>query len=477
MKNKLIYLLALLMALLSSSAFADAPQPQYQGSTSYGGAYTTAWDFSASAVCSALLSYLSGKQPAGYTVTMVGTPPACAFRQVNGAYNAPLGSSVQSRSWCKTGSAPDLTKPLDQQCPNTCPAAGSSAGSLDVTSAWTTGPETNSAYASKVIPDGGWSTSSFCVGGCTVTPSGPPTNSVQMQSPGPNGYYEVVATGPFQHTGATCTPSASSDPRKPQSEPTTPPPEKNRCPLGTKQTGTDSAGIPICTGDPAKPPENKATTTTKTTNADGSTTEITKEKTTNSDGSTTEKTITKTTGADGSVTTSEQTNTGTRPDGKQGTSDSTDKDRMDLCKQNPTLNICRNSEISGTCRNISCSGDAIACAIARKQAEEACKRQEDEDAVKASSYHAAGVAALAGTGNENLPNPANVTPTEIGSLNATGWMGGGACLSDKTIHTAAGDFVIPLSDACDVLVLFRYLFMFVASMVSFRMLSRAFLGD
>lgn len=97
--------------------------------------------------------------------------------------------------------------------------------------------------------------------------------------------------------------------------------------------------------------------------------------------------------------------------------------------------------------------------------------------MKASSYHQAGVDALAGTGNADLPNPANVTPIDVGTLDSSGWLGGGSCFADKTISTAAGSFVIPLSQACDVLILFRYLFMFVASMLSFRILSRAFLGD
>lgn len=470
MIKRLVCAIALaLFALLSvSMVHAAAPVPFY---TVNSGGFNV-WAVDQASACSSFATFMKGKPDGtGFTFTGEGAIVSglCRVYKKDGTgYQSWSISSIQAGNRCApAGSAPDTSKPLAQQCPDTC-AKDVPGPTVNVTIGWKTGPDDNSAWAKQY---GGFSAG--CDGSCTYS-----VESVQdcfaEKSP-IGGYYRAYCLYKTMYSGGTC--SSSGDPNEGKDPPSEAPPEKNRCPLGTSQIGVDSDGIPICRGDKPDTDPKKETKTTTTTNADGSKTITTTETTTNSDGSITTKTTTKTTNADGSDGgTKESTTTGNKPDGTKGTSDSTDKDQADLCKQHPTLTICRNSQISGTCRSVSCDGDAIQCAIARKQAEDSCKRQEDEDAVKASDYFAKGQAAKNGD-MTGLPTKDNAEQISVGSLDASGWMGGGNCFADKTIQTAAGSFVIPLSQACDVLVLFRYLFMFVASMVSFGILNRSFLGS
>lgn len=432
--------------------------PSYHSEMSWG---------SKAEACSGVVSTWCAQYGGGRTCTSAITSDQSACWISNGANNAGT-YGFGTKKVCSDGSAPDTTKPLDQQCPRDCPAAGSAGPNLEWDAGWRTGPDATSAWASgpNMPPNAG------CYNKCKVSIY---LDKEWIGGQGSVGYYKGGFNLTSMYRGDRCTEPNPDDGNPP--EPTTPPPEKNRCPLGTKQIGIDSAGTPICKGDAPPTDPNKQTTTTTTTNSDGSKTTTTTTTTTNSDGSKTTQTTTTTTQPDGTSNSNETTTTGNTPSGAPGKPDSTDKDQNDLCKQHPTLNVCKNSQISGSCSAISCEGDAIQCAIAREVAARNCSDKASEDSVKASSYYQVGQDALAGTGNSGLPSPDSVVAKDVGSLSSAGWLGGGKCFSDVTVNTRAGSFVIPLSKACDVLIMFRYLFMFVAAMVAFRILSRAFLGD
>ena len=373
-----------------------------------------------------------------------------------GTYN--VGSAYSTAPRCDPGGTlPDTSKPLNEQCPDKCQKGQRS--NISVITGWRTGPEAGAAYAKEYdSPVGG----SICTTGCIANFVDVSACAV-LQSP-EGGYYREQCDFVVEKSGSEC--SGQQDPNEGKAPPTEPPPEKNRCPLGTKQTGIDSDGIPICTGDPKPPPETKTTNTTKTTNPDGSVTETTTETTTNSDGSTTTKTTTRTTGTDGTVTQSENTSTGNRPDGKPGTQNSTDKDRQDLCKMNPTLTICRNSQVSGACENVSCEGDAIQCAMYRQMQKQYCEDRADSAIKTLGEQILNGNDPQAGT----LPTRANAEQIPLASLDQAGFLGGGSCFKDKQISVMGKAVTIPFSAACEYLVAFRYVIMVIALLVSFRLL-------
>lgn len=479
----------LLLLFVAGVARADAPTTQWTTGTSSGQAFLGTYYVDKASACSALNSKVSGQvmQSApiwtftGSIVTGGGNPTTQCYlgliRTDGSGGTSWSGYNYSSKSLCSNGADPDTTKPLAQQCPGACPAAGVSAGTQSVTTGWATGPNSNSPIAKKVVPDGGLPSARWSDGSCQMQGTNPHGCS-QESTATTGGYYRVYCMVDMSYTGQSSVPGPSNSdtlPSDSSTAPTTPSPGVNKCPSGTVSGGIDSAGIPICMGVPNTTPTTTTTTVkppVTTPNGDGSTTTVNESSSTNGDGSTTTTTTTTTTNADGTASTTTATST----KNADGTNGKKDLPESDLCKLHPELNICQNSTIAGTCENVTCNGDAIQCAIARQQAKDSCKLKADEDAVKASSYHATGVAALAGTGNAGLPNPANAESISVGSLDSSGWLGGGNCLADKTISTSVGSFVIPLSEACDVLILFRYLFMFVASMISFRILSNAFLG-
>lgn len=483
MINKLIYCIAafVLVAFVTQDVNAEAPITQYRISSGTSQYNQPEWYPAMISSCNAQASRLSGQIASSATIwrftgVMLAITPQCRIemeRADNSGGKSWLEWGYATRSYCANGQPPDTSKPLAEQCGSPCPADGTDGPRIEYTSGWRTGPDTNSAWASggTTVPEFG------CYNGCKLKVYG--KNPWFKNTPSAKGYYEFGYDLGTLHTGQSCMPNEGDITAGETPEPTTPPPEKNRCPRGTTQIGTDSAGIPICRGEQKAPPENKNTNQTTTNNPDGSKTTKTTETTKNSDGSTTTKTTTTTTNPDGSQTTSEETTTGKTPDGKDGKSDSTDKDREDLCKMNPSLNICKNSQISGTCEAVSCDGDAIQCAIARDVQMAKCKAEKDEQAQKDSSQYSLGNAVMAGNDPmaSKLPTKENAQVVNVGGLSATGFAGGGSCFSDKTFTLLGRSFTIPFSSTCQYLIALRYVVMLIALLASFRMLSGAVIRE
>ena len=350
-----------------------------------------------------------------------------------------------------------------------CPAAGTDGPKLEYTSGWRTGPDVNSAWASGSydIPQGG------CYNGCTVSTYND-GNPWIKNGPGPNGYYEAGWNLTSMYTGATCTGTNIGSSKPP--EPNAPPPEKNRCPRGTKQVGLDSAGIPICKGDVPDPPKNTNTNTNTTTNADGSKTTTETKTSTNRDGSTTTQTTTTTTNADGSTSSNTTQTVGNTPSGTKGTDDSSDDSKNDLCKLHPDLNVCKNSQISGTCAQVSCDGDAIQCAIAREITNKNCLDKDASDAVKNAPQTDLGNKILSGTDPQasTLPSPTNATTINVATdLNSSGFGLPSQCLTDVAFQLGTSTWNFRASQVCDWILPLRAVMMIIASLVSYRIVASA----
>lgn len=468
MKKTLLLIVASLCTLLApsvSSALAPttklvwwvfSPPPYYD---------------SASAACQSAMAAAKAVDSLVAGVVADTTQMACLYKDAagNGRMSYPLAKTT--KAVCPDGSNPDTSKPLQDQCPEPCDPE-TPGPNTDITTGWKTGPDPNSAYAAEYPTS---HETVWCSGTCQISPVEVVDCFVEGNATA--GYFREHCVYKTSQTGTQC--SAAQDPNADKSPPTAPPPEKNRCPLGTSQTGTDSAGIPICTGNPDKAPPTKDTTTTTTSNPDGSTTTTKTETTTNSDGSNTTKTTTTTTATDGTSTSSENTTVGTKTDGTTGKDDSSDQTKNEFCKQNPTLNICRNSQISGSCGSISCDGDAIQCAIAREVAQKRCFDQAASDALQASGQYALGNAVFGGDDPlaGALPTKENASQVSMGALDSGGFLGGGACFPDKTFTVNGKQITLSFTSACSVLIVFRYVIMIVALLVAFRILSGAIIRE
>jgi hypothetical protein len=224
---------------------------------------------------------------------------------------------------------------------------------------------------------------------------------------------------------------------------------------------------------PSDTPTNKTTTSNTTTNPDGSTTKTDTTTTTNRDGSQTTNTKNTTTNPDGSQTGSENTTTGNKPGGGAGKDDSSDGAKSDFCKQNPTLAACKNSAVVTDCAALSCEGDAIQCAIFRQQQKEYCELTA-QNAISTLGQNMM-------NGNDSMkdqfPTPANGHVVNMPStLNQSGFLGGGACFSDFHFTVSGQSFSIPFSLLCQYLIALRGLVMLLATLTSWRLISKSILG-
>lgn len=148
-----------------------------------------------------------------------------------------------------------------------------------------------------------------------------------------------------------------------------------------------------------------------------------------------------------------------------------------LCEENPALAVCKNSTVAGSCEAVSCTGDAIQCATLRAAAALQCAQATSDAELAASPLNAVGQAAVDGSVDPGAPTKENGEHIDLpSSLDANGWLGGGKCFADKTITLQGHQILIPLSAGCDAMLVLRYALMVVASLVSFRILSRAVLS-
>jgi hypothetical protein len=389
---------------------------------------------------------------------------------------------------CATGA-----NPVNGVCPSACVAGA--VGSLNLISAYATGPQTGSALASKIIPDGAFSSATgglypvtYCSAGCEIQPSGLPQNATVDKTVSANGYYAVRLNGvPMSKNGASCTASATASPVASSGstfpDPTISPPTpttantstNGACPSGTVAMGQDPYGMTICQGKTTAPsaqsPTSNVTGASSTvTNSDGSTTTTQTSTSLNADGSTTTTVKTTTTGTDGSTKVSTTSSTGNTPSGSQGTQDNPNT-QNDLCKLHPELNICQNSQVQGTCGTITCTGDAIQCATLRAAAQMQCQQQQDEANIAAMKETTLGNSIMAGSDPMQAQIAANQAGTSVdlsnpgANMDSNGFLAAGSCLADRSINVLGRSVTISFSKLCPALGTARQVIIAIASLI------------
>ena len=108
-----------------------------------------------------------------------------------------------------------------------------------------------------------------------------------------------------------------------------------------------------------------------------------------------------------------------------------------------------------------------------------CKQVADETELKATGHFTLGTAAGAGNDPQKsaFPSLSNAAVIQAPSqVDTAGWLGGGACFSDKSITVMGKQIVLPFSNSCNALLILRYALMVVAALVSFKIISGAILS-
>jgi hypothetical protein len=312
-------LIALVLLGVAPSVMAAAPVTKARVAGAPGGVLY--WGATASAACSAFFTGwrtpATGRNYAGTHPAVVSPPTGFACMETwesNGVQFGP--SQVGTGGWaprCHDNSAPDTSKPLEQQCPDPC-----TAGTVVGSGYFAIG---TSSSASPILL--------ACDGQCESVFDGTSPAGSSLSG----GVKTWYAKGQYVSTGAQC-----SVQKLPGSSTATLP--EDTCAAGqVKGTINDKV---VCvnqgTGDPAPDSLEKDTTTETTTNPDGSKTEKETTTTTNPDGSTTTRTTTTTKDPNGVVTGTTVTTT-TGPPGK----DDGESREPTECELNPNADICTGS--------------------------------------------------------------------------------------------------------------------------------------
>lgn len=250
------------------------------------------------------------------------------------------------------------------------------------------------------------------------------------------------------------------------------PPPLDPCPAGTHNIGAD-ASQPNCAVGAVPPSSSPYVKSGSRSNSDGSTTQTTTTTTVinNADNTQTTTTITNTTNVSAGGTASPtvtSSDSSTRPlTGTKGDANNPDKPK-DFCSLHPEVNVCKNSSVAGSCGALQCAGDAIQCASLVEQQRMFC------ESLTSSTLVDLGKSLLAGNevplaGSASVPNVVDLGG--MTRLDASPFLGGGACFPDQVFPFYGRTVAIPWSRACDPLAGLRMVVMFLAYFSAYKMLS------
>lgn len=216
-----------------TSAIAEAPRTMY--AYSWPGSGANSYTYSTGlAACEASVA------AAGWTNPVYNGDAGCSGKSGSNTLGA---GTILKATKCSDGSAPDVSKPLEQQCggplPPQCPASGTEAGTHNFTIGWSySGSVGGASVAPLSFPSG-----SVSVGGCIAT-VGAVRECYRSPQPTAQGLYRLSCDYDLTHTGQIGNPSPSTpDPNIPSPPPT--------CPGAS---GTVN-GVPTCleSGSPTQP--------------------------------------------------------------------------------------------------------------------------------------------------------------------------------------------------------------------------------
>ena len=422
--------------------------------------------------------------------TEVFTPPA-AYRWWYGGCRTPTPASGQCNTgnvtpsrYCASGQTP-VSGPVsgEMYCTFTAPPIECKADGERLTANWPVGTMSPSKVTYNPMKDPG-----SRVGGCCVKVEELKRCYSLPNSQTPN---QAWCTFSYFRDGNLCSGGPEASGAEPPSDakrtdlPPAEAPDNGPCPKGTVNAGLSHSGVPMCMGTgtdpknkPAAPP--KVETEKTDTAPDGTKTTTKTETITNSDGSKTTTTTVTITKPDGTKQVDQQKDTSKTPTNEPGKDDSDKEDeKYDLCKQNPHLTICQNSSVAGKCGEISCSGDAIQCATLRAAAAMQCQQQKDlEDLAKAPGL---GLGNAIAQGSDPMQGAIDSTlkGTEIDlskpSLDATGFVGAGACLAPITMTVVGRPVTASFDSVCQNIQPLRYAIMACAYILVYLLVSRSIL--
>lgn len=156
-------------------------------------------------------------------------------------------------------------------------------------------------------------------------------------------------------------------------------------------------------------------------------------------------------------------------------------DRKDKgpCDLNPSMTICKAASVggggcSGKVSNRTFEGDAIQGAILKQLADTDCANNEANPLTTLGNQLTTGADPLSST----LPTKENGETVNFeASFDQSGFLGGGACLADKSFSVMGKTIPLPFSQVCPYLLPLRYALMIAAMMIAFKMVSGSVLRD
>lgn len=346
--------------------------------------------------------------------------------------------------------------------------------------------------------------SSSCRDGCEYRNTD--SIGVRFGDAGSYNYSSKLGSGTGRSCGEGSSPPAAGEPPLPQPPPT--PPDVRRCPSG-QALGTVN-GVESCydigqadsrkdyppttkqNSDGSNEQQNKTercsgsscttTTTTTTTQANGSSSQTT-----------TTTTINSSSGAGSSSSTTTTKDAAGNPSSPPSTS-SSNGTAESACKADPKAKGCAGAgggsggkgdgtggfAAFGDCATPPvCDGDAVQCAIALEVHRGRCAEQKRFDVLLEKPPLTLGQQLLAGNDPlaATLPGPTHGTTVAAGTLDKSGFLGGGGGMSNRTITGPLGlTFVMDMSALNNNLVAIRGAVMIVASMACFAIVRRSIGG-
>lgn len=211
LKNKLAAALFGLLAVLAAPVWAAAPITHYTVNNGHSG-YTYPYFSTKGAACADSIAYYKAiGGPDSYTAADVGS--YCQY--LNSAGSVVANYSYDAKSKCAGGTAPDTTKPLDEQCTTLCPT---SEFSMQLPKGYDTTPNPAEgsaiAYPASVPSSFCFATGSQACGYSVIDAertSDGFLSCITEESPGSTGLYRTTCRYKLKGTGNTCTPSASNN--------------------------------------------------------------------------------------------------------------------------------------------------------------------------------------------------------------------------------------------------------------------------
>lgn len=184
---------------------------------------------------------------------------------------------------------------------------------------------------------------------------------------------------------------------------------------------------------------------------------------------------------DNSVTTSTVT-TITNPDGTKSTSETANKqDKPSFCEENPNSKICQDdkkSTFTGSCPQSTCDGDAIQCAIARRQQQDACDAQASKEALISKPSYTTGQKLVNGQYDDDVQSFMNGTGDSKRTVNISSSLSedgqanyASNGFADVTVSALGRNITLPISKVNEYFGYFGFVLLALSYLAGYKIIS------